>query len=164
MRDLTYEWKLQKTASYQKFKKVISRLKIHRGKKLDVLADKIHKEVFSEIHCLDCANCCSQIPPILNRTDVSRISKHLGLKEDQFYSQYVKVDEDGDTVMQKIPCPFLLEDHSCSIYEFRPRACREYPHTDQMEFSGNMKLHLKNVAFCPGVFHILSRIETRFLK
>ncbi len=35
------------------------------------------------------------------------------------------------------PCPFLGDDNYCSVYEARPKACREYPHTDRKNGAGH---------------------------
>jgi len=140
-------------------KEIVKRLHRKKGKQLDQLADEAHREVFSKIDCLDCAGCCSGIPPIVTKADVTRISKTFGMKPAAFEKQYLTVDEDGDTVMNTTPCPFLMDDRKCMIYDIRPKACRQFPHTDDQDFSKNMKLHVLNVAICPGVFHILRRLD-----
>ena len=159
MTDLIEQWKRQRAQEKKPQKKQVARLKRQKGKKLDNQANDLHEEVFSEINCLDCANCCTSIPPMLNRTDISRIAKHLSMKVGQFEAEYLRMDEDGDMVMKTTPCPFLLPDHACLIYEHRPRACREYPHTDQSTFSQHLRLHATNAQYCPAVFHILKRME-----
>ncbi|MBR9922947.1 MAG: YkgJ family cysteine cluster protein [Bacteroidetes bacterium] len=137
----------------------MKRLERAKGKTLDTLADQVHEEVFEELDCLDCAGCCSHIPPMLNRTDISRIAKTLGMGTAQFQEEYLRMDEDGDMVMKTTPCPFLQEDNTCLIYEDRPKACRQYPHTDNMEFSQRMPLHKTNANHCPAVFHIVERLN-----
>ncbi len=155
---LIQDWKNRRQTSKKQHRKLIDRLKREKSKKLNQLGDELHEEVFQEIDCLDCANCCTSIPPIVNRTDASRIAKHLGMKVTQFQNEYLHQDEDGDMVMNTSPCPFLQKDHTCLIYEFRPRACREYPHTDNFEFAEHFKLHKENMMYCPAVFHIVERI------
>jgi len=156
MSRLIESWKRKKdNTSYKKLKK---KLKRERGKSLDRFATEMDKAVFEEIDCLDCANCCKGIPPIVNKTDAQRIAKKLGLSTAAFSEKHLTVDEDGDTVMNQSPCPFLLEDNKCSIYEFRPKACREYPHT-ATDFSAHIDYHITNAAYCPATFHILERIE-----
>lgn len=58
-----------------------------KGKKLDELGDELHEVVFSELNCLDFANYCTPIPPIVNKTDSARIAKHLGMKQSEFKKQ-----------------------------------------------------------------------------
>ncbi len=134
-------------------------MKKTKDKSLNHQADELHEAVFEEIDCLDCANCCNSIPPIVNETDVRRAAKFLGMKAADFKEDYVRTDEDGDLVLNQSPCPFLMEDNACSIYEGRPKACKEYPHTDNHQFIKNLKLHLLNSFYCPAVFHILERLK-----
>lgn len=140
-------------------KKLLFRLNKSKNKKINQLADQLHEDVFNEIDCLECANCCKSIPPIINDLDLRRAAKFLGMKPTDFQEKYIRIDEDLDMVIKSSPCPFLEEDNSCFIYEGRPRACREYPHTDNYEFLKNLKLHLKNSEYCPAVYHILDRMR-----
>ena len=157
-RDLIQEWRNKKSNQKKAQKQFVRKLKRQPGKKLDQLGEDLHHEVFEQIDCLDCANCCTSIPPILNQADINRISKQLSMKTAEFQKTYLTTDEDGDTVMNTSPCPFLMEDHKCFIYEFRPKACRQYPHTNQFEFSQHLNLHAVNAQYCPAVFHILERM------
>ncbi len=161
MENLIQSWKQRSSNSRKAQKKFIRHLEQYRGKHLDTLADEIHEEVFSKVNCLDCANCCTSIPPIVNKTDTARIAKELGMKPAAFAEKYLTVDEDNDTVMNQSPCPFLLENNECFIYAFRPKACREYPHTNNREFSKNLSYHAPNAMYCPAVFYILEEMKKR---
>ena len=152
-------WEQNKNNNQKDNKRFIHKLRQHKGKRLDAFAGEVHDEVFSKLSCLDCANCCTSIPPIVNQTDTSRIAKHLGMKVGDFEKEYLKVDEDGDTVMNQTPCPFLQEDNYCLIYDVRPKACRQYPHTDAQQFSAEMNLHAQNALYCPAVYHILEAMK-----
>jgi len=143
-------------------KKLIKKLLRLKSKKLNEATKGLHNKIFKEIDCLDCANCCKSIPPIINETDSRRIAKHLGMKVTEFKNKYVKFDEDMDMVMNQSPCPFLQADNKCLIYEYRPKACREYPHTEDYEFTKQLKLHTINASYCPAVFHILEKLKTQF--
>jgi Fe-S-cluster containining protein len=52
-----------------------------------------------------------------------------------------------------------LEDNTCQIYEHRPKACREYPHTNRKNMQGIMALTQKNAVICPGVAQIMEKLE-----
>jgi Fe-S-cluster containining protein len=161
MSQLIEDWKRRKDKAANENREIVNRLQKRKGKQLDTLADEVHDAVFKKIDCLDCAGCCTGIPPIVTKADVGRISKDFGMSPLEFESKYLTVDEDGDTVMNATPCPFLLADNKCMIYDIRPRACRQYPHTNYMDFSKNMRLHLPNASVCPAVFHILREIDGR---
>lgn len=140
-------------------KTVVKRLLASDSRKLDQRVHALHEEVFETIDCLDCANCCRTLGPRILDTDIRRISSSLRMKPSAFVEQYLHLDEEGDYIFKSMPCPFLGNDSYCSIYEDRPKACREYPHTDQRRVYQVMNLTLKNSAVCPAVFEILERLR-----
>jgi Fe-S-cluster containining protein len=81
------------------------------------------------------------------------------MKTQQFITQYLRIDEENDYVLQTVPCTFLGEDNYCSIYDVRPKACREFPHTDRKKFQQISNLTLKNVAICPAAFNIVEAMK-----
>lgn len=129
---------------------------------LDLVMEKLHYETFERINCLDCANCCKTISPFLIDRDIQRIAKFLKIKPSEFVSRYLKEDEEGDFVFNNSPCPFLMDDNYCSIYEVRPRACREYPHTDRKRFVQILDLTLKNTSVCPAVFEMVEELHEEY--
>ena len=143
-------------------KKFLNRLARQKPKQLDQTVAQLHDEVFEEIDCLVCANCCKTTSPIFIDKDIDRIARHLGQRPADFVDQYLHLDEDGDYVLNEAPCAFLGEDNYCSIYEVRPRACREYPHTDRKNFHQILGLTLKNTAVCPAVFEVVKRLREHF--
>ena len=152
------DWNKRKESQKKAHQKLVGRLKRTKQKPLNDVAEELHLSAFKKIDCLDCANCCTSIPPMLNKGDVSRISKHLGMKVPQFENQYLQRDEDGDWVMNTTPCPFLASDNKCDIYDVRPRACQQYPHTDNYQFIENLNLQATNARHCPAVFFILEEM------
>jgi len=153
------QWKSLPPKRFKATDLIVKKMRSKRGLELDKKAEKLHNKVFSKIDCLDCANCCSSIPPIVTPTDVNRIAKHLNLSTQSFEDQYTIIDEDGDRVMNQAPCPFLEANNHCKIYDQRPKACRAYPHTDHLEFSKNLNLHATNARYCPAVYEILVRLD-----
>lgn len=119
----------------------------------------LHNEAFSQINCLDCANCCKNHSPTFKTTDIKRISKYLGLRESEFIETYLRMDEENDMVVKKSPCPFLAADNTCHIYDVRPSDCARYPYTDEDVFVKRKHLTLANSMVCPAVFHILEKIS-----
>jgi len=45
------------------------------------------------------------------------------------------------------------------VYEVRPKACREFPHTDRNRMHQILELTRKNVEVCPAVFDMVERIK-----
>jgi len=142
-------------------KKFFQKLKKRPPKKLDEVTLEIHEEVFATTNCMDCANCCKTTGPLFERKDIGRIAKYLCMKPAQFEANYLRVDEDNDWVLQSVPCPFLAEDNACSIYDVRPKACREFPHTDRPKIHQIAALTQKNIAVCPAAFSIVEKMKER---
>ena len=143
-------------------KKYFARLKKKNPKRLDLLMQELHEDEFSRTDCLTCANCCKTTSPIFTDKDVSRISKHLRMKEGQFIEQYLQRDEDDFMVLNSAPCTFLdASDNTCFIYDVRPKACSEYPHTNRKKFIQLTNLTLKNTEVCPAVFNIVEELKKK---
>lgn len=140
-------------------KKFFARLKKKTPKNLDAVMQQLHDEEFQQTDCLSCANCCKTTGPLFTDKDIERISKHFKMKPQQFIEAYLRIDEDNDYVLQSVPCSFLGADNYCSIYEVRPKACREFPHTDRKKFQQISNLTLKNVAICPAAFNIVEKMK-----
>lgn len=148
----------QKKKENQKFIKNLS-----RRKDVDALFHAQHEAAFAEIDCLDCANCCKTTSPIFRDVDIDRISKHLNMRPSSFTEKYLHIDEDQDWVLNQAPCPFLDSDNYCTIYEVRPKACRDYPHTDRKNMSQILELTYRNTLVCPAVSRMVEAIKKAIL-
>lgn len=142
----------------QKFYKALKKKKL---KNLDDLFHKAHEEVFKKTDCLSCGNCCKTTSPIFKNRDIKRISKNFRMKDSQFIDQYLFEDEDEDYVLKSSPCAFLGSDNYCSIYEIRPDACREFPHTNRRKMNQILPLTEKNTMVCPAVLEITEVLKTK---
>ncbi|MGJ8739174.1 YkgJ family cysteine cluster protein [Zobellia laminariae] len=140
-------------------RKFFAKLKKRPPKNLDYVMQELHEEEFQRTDCLECANCCKTTGPLFTKADVERISKHFRLKPQKFIEQYLRIDDENDYVLQEVPCTFLGADNYCSIYDVRPKACREFPHTDRKKFQQISNLTLKNVAICPAAFNIVEKMK-----
>ena len=144
-------------------KKFFDKLKKKTPKNLDYLMQDLHDNEFKKTNCLDCANCCKTTGPLFTTADVERISKHLKQKPQQFIDRYLRIDEENDYVLQTVPCTFLHIDNSCSIYDVRPKACREFPHTDRKKFQQINNLTLQNIAICPAAYNIVEAMKKKII-
>ena len=152
-------------------KKVRENQKAHRNffiklrkktpKNLDAVMEKLHDDEFKKSDCLQCANCCKTTSPIFTKKDIERISKSFRIKTRQFIDTYLNVDDDQDYVLKSSPCTFLADDNTCSIYDVRPKACQEYPHTNRKNFEKISELTLKNVSICPATFNIVEALRAK---
>ncbi len=142
-------------------KKFFKKLKGKPPKNLDYIMQELHEAEFERTDCLECANCCKTTGPLFTNADIERIAKHFRQKPQVFIEQHLRIDEDNDYVLQQVPCTFLGADNHCSIYDVRPKACREFPHTDRKKFQQISDLTLKNVAVCPAAFNIVEAMKER---
>ena len=142
-------------------KKYFDKLKKKTPKNLDYVMQDLHDAEFKKTDCLKCANCCKTTGPLFTDADIERVSKYLRQKPQQFIGQYLRIDEDKDYVLQSVPCAFLDNENACMIYDVRPKACREFPHTDRKKFQQITDLTLNNVAICPAAFNIVEEMKKK---
>ncbi|MBX9850502.1 MAG: YkgJ family cysteine cluster protein [Cytophagaceae bacterium] len=142
-------------------RKLFAKLKKTKPKNLDEVMSDLHHEAFANIDCLECANCCKTTSPIFYQKDIERLAHHFKIRPSEFIEKYLHIDEDKDYVLNAAPCPFLGADNYCSVYDARPTACREYPHTDRKRFYQILDLTLKNTAVCPAAYEIVERLKER---
>lgn len=158
MEDSLKKWKENSELNYSEN---LEFLKSLRGQsEWDKRASEAHIAVFEEVDCLSCANCCRTTPAIVDRSDAKRIAKYLGITPKNFIRKYLLEDFNGEMFIQRVPCTFLNEDNTCQVYDVRPKACREYPHTDQKDFNRRSKMNAKNTIVCPAAFEIVERLRT----
>lgn len=154
-KDLLTNWQKKSGERQKEYKKFL-----HRANKNKVLKQlpALNEEAFAKIDCLQCANCCKSYSPRFTPPDVKRISKHLDMKEGDFRDMYLRVDEEGDSVMKTMPCSFLGDDNYCSIYDVRPTDCARFPYMDDDFMLKRQPLALKNSTFCPITYYVIEKL------
>ena len=158
------QFKIQSRNKEQENKKFLSQLGKKDSRQVDDMFHSVHNEVFDEIDCLQCANCCKTTSPIFYPNDIERLAKSLRMKPGDFVEKYLRIDDENDYVLKSSPCPFLDGDNYCSVYGDRPKACREYPHTDRKKMVQITELTLKNTMVCPAVFEMVERLKHISIK
>ena len=148
----------------QENRKFLAGLRKKDARMVDDAFHSVHHEVFEEINCIECANCCKTTSPIFYPNDIDKVARALRLRPGDFIEKYLRVDEDGDYVLKSSPCPFLDFENHCTVYADRPRACREYPHTDRKKMVQITELTLKNTLVCPAVFEMVERLKLASIK
>lgn len=143
-------------------KKFLEKLKKQKPAHLDRTVQELNELAFEEIDCLQCANCCKGTGPLLLNKDIDRLAKEVKVRPAVFTENYLKIDEEGDYVFQAMPCPFLAEDNYCKVYEARPNACREYPHTQQRDQLQKLPITYLNSLICPAVAKIVEELKQTY--
>lgn len=121
-------------------------------------AEVLFNTYVNQHSCSDCANCCKTLGPRVNQNDIRKLAKYSGQRDIDFIDKYLMRDEDMDFVFKNIPCPFLQDDNLCSVYDARPKACREYPHIGSGDFYKSLNLHKKNYPYCPAVRFVIDKL------
>jgi Fe-S-cluster containining protein len=145
-------------------KKFLDRLKKQKPVDLDVVTNQLHKRAFERIDCMKCGNCCKTTSPMLRNKDIGILARHFHLRISEFTERYLRIDEDGDFVLKKTPCPFLGDENRCTVYDSRPTSCREYPHTQQKKIHQKLPITYVNSMICPAVAQIVEKLKIVYGK
>ena len=126
------------------------------------MMDKIDKEVWEEVHCLSCANCCKVMSPTYTPQDIKRISAHLGMKPKDLKEKWLYKDKkSGDWMNQTQPCQFLdLKTNMCTIYEVRPVDCADFPHFLKKPQKDYLYINKQNIEYCPASMLMIEKLKT----
>jgi Fe-S-cluster containining protein len=131
----------------------------HRWTKREVMELQVEltNEVWAEVDCRECANCCAAMQLQLTARDCAQAAKAAGMTSEAFRRQHTDKHHDGFWYLKAQPCLFLA-DKQCSIYEQRLSRCRGFPylHTNILD---NMAGTLEKAAYCPLVFNVLERMK-----
>jgi uncharacterized protein len=129
---------------------------------IDKMTAKIDVEVWQEVDCLTCANCCKRMTPTFTEKDLKRISNHFGETVQEFKTKWLKKERNGDWVNTTQPCQFLnLKDNKCSIYSVRPDDCAGFPHLKKKKFDDYAHVHKQNIDYCPATFKMVQKLIGR---
>ena len=127
---------------------------------LDKQFAALHKELFEEYNCGQCANCCREYSTVLEENEMIAISKFLGMTEEAFREKYIAQGEEGPEL--DTPCAFRQSDGQCRIESCRPRQCRDYPYTDKPGRLFCLYSILTSAEHCPVVYEILERLKKMY--
>lgn len=150
--------------NHEQIKRQLIHLAKFNTKNFDHVVAEFHDEAFADIDCMKCANCCRHLGPLMQQSDIKRVSKEIGMDVVEFVETQLRKDEDGDWVFRTTPCPLLNGDNSCSVYSKRPGACIDYPHTQERNIQRNLPRLAKNVLFCPAAVVVAEKIIDRYSK
>jgi uncharacterized protein len=127
---------------------------------LDKITAALEPEVWKEIDCLTCANCCKTMTPTYTTADIKRIAAHFKQTPQEFKDKWLMYEKkDKDWQNKKQPCQFLnLKDNKCSIYEIRPLDCSGFPHLPRKKMVDYMHVHKQNIEYCPATYKLVEKM------
>lgn len=139
----------------------LNRLKKDPPRNLQSIALKAGGNVWNEIDCLSCANCCKTMTPTYTNTDIKKIASYLRITTDEMKSKWLKKERaTGNWVNKTTPCQFLdLETNMCNVYEVRPADCSGFPHLTRKRFVDYLHVHRQNLDECPATFKLVEKMN-----
>jgi len=152
----------QKARHHKKtFRQFLTKIEKHPPRGLDTLTAALEPQVWKEVDCLTCANCCKTMTPTYTKTDIKRIAAHFKVTPKAFSDKWLKYDKkDNDWQNKTEPCQFLnLKDNKCSIYEVRPADCAGFPHLPKKKMVEYMHVHKQNIEFCPATYKLVEKMQ-----
>ena len=140
-------------------RRFLTRLEKKAPRGIEQLTARLEQEVWQEVDCLSCANCCKTMTPTFTPRDIKRIAAHFNQTPDEFRKKWLyKERGTGDWMNKKEPCQFLnLSDNKCSIYEIRPADCAGFPHLPK-KMKDYAHVHKQNVEYCPATYKIVEKM------
>ncbi len=144
-------------------KKFLGKIEKNPPKGLDKIAAQIDAEVWQEIDCLSCANCCKTMSPTFTAKDIKRIADHFDMTPKEFKEKWLYFEEeDGDWMNTKQPCQFLNKaNNMCSIYLVRPADCAGFPHLTKKKMVDYIHVHQQNISYCPATYKMVEKMQER---
>lgn len=144
---------------------VLTKIEKKPPRGLDQLAEKIDQEVWKEVGCLTCANCCKVMTPTFTTEDIKRIAPHFGQTPKEFRDQWLVKDKNEDWTNKINPCQFLdLKTNMCKIYEIRPADCSGFPHLAKKKMVDYIHVHKQNIEYCPATYAMLEKFDQLLFK
>jgi Fe-S-cluster containining protein len=142
------------------FTRFLRQLEKNPPRGLDNLTTKTNQQVWLEVDCLSCANCCKTMTPTYTLKDIRRISSHLGMSMAALQKKWLRKEKGtGDWLNRSTPCQFLdTTTNMCGIYDVRPADCAGFPHLTKRKMVEYMHVHKQNIDLCPATFKMVERM------
>ena len=139
----------------------LNRLKRDPPLKLQSIAIKAGSNVWNEIDCLSCANCCKTMTPTYTNADIKKIASYLQISTDEMKRRWLKKERGtGNWLNKTTPCQFLDQGtNMCNVYEVRPADCSGFPHLAKKKFVEYLHVHQQNLDDCPATFKMVERMN-----
>ena len=142
------------------YKRFLSHIEKKPPHRLDALATKVDEEVWKEVDCVSCANCCKVMSPTYTAKDLKRIADHLEMTVAAVKKKWLRKEKgSGDWLNKSTPCQFLdLNTNRCGIYDVRPADCAGFPHLPKKKMVEYMHVHKQNIELCPATFKMVEKM------
>ncbi len=137
-------------------------LKQQNQEAVDTIVHSLNETITPQIDCTQCGNCCKSLMINVTKEETVLLASHLQISETKLMDQYIEQSEQGQMIINTIPCHFL-KGSVCSIYEQRFTECREFPHLHKPHFTGRLFGTMQYYEICPIIFNVVEKLkETLF--
>jgi hypothetical protein len=121
-------------------------------------------EVQQHMDCTACANCCRHSVVSVSKPEIEDIARHLSASPEAVVRLYTIPDPDAPaarTMLNSRKGCVFLDGNLCTIYEARPRACRDFPHVavGTHSLGGRPSSLARWAALCPIIYNTLERYK-----
>lgn len=140
-------------------------LKVHlpqSNRELDATVHALAETVSAAIDCTTCAHCCQTLQITVTHDDSERLATRLGLSTEAFEERYTTLSGQQTRHFTQSPCAFLGDDLRCTVYEDRPKVCRDYPSLSKTHFRTRAWNVHESLAHCPIVFNVWDLLKRRY--
>ncbi len=124
----------------------------------------IAERIEAEFDCQSCANCCRETLVTVSASEVRVIGKYLSMDDAEVIRLYTVpgMEPSGDRVLRNEPngCVFL-DGSLCTIYEARPKVCRDFPHVHGTEdtLPHRMPAMIRRASVCPILYNAVEEFK-----
>lgn len=132
------------------------------NRELDATVHALAETVSAAIDCTTCAHCCRTLQITVTHDDSARLATRLGLSGEVFEERFTTLTAQQTRHITHSPCPFLGEDLRCTVYEDRPKVCRDYPSLGKTHFRTRARNILENTPHCPIIFNVWDQLKQRY--
>lgn len=142
-----------------RLRRFLSKVERDPPRLLDSYAVIADRQVWQEVNCLACSNCCRTMTPTYTFKDLQRIAGHFNMTISAFKQKWLYRNREGDWMNVNAPCQFLdRKTNLCSIYEIRPADCAGFPHLTKKKMTDYIHVHKQNVQHCPATFKMVEKL------
>ncbi|MFZ5430592.1 MAG: YkgJ family cysteine cluster protein [Bacteroidota bacterium] len=126
---------------------------------VDRKVHRLHREVTARINCLDCGNCCNSLMPRVEEEEIQFLAELDKVSIEDYTRDHLDEDKyEASLFIKSSPCRYL-DGKRCTIYDHRPKECREYPYTHRRRFVFRTLSMISNYSICPIVFNIIENLK-----
>jgi Fe-S-cluster containining protein len=127
---------------------------------IDEMVTALNLQIAPEIDCTTCGNCCKSLMIPVTETECMEVSARLHQSDTEFRNRYVETSQEGQMVINTIPCHFLKE-KKCTIYENRFAECRDFPHLHKPNFKSRIQGTLMHYGRCPIIYNVIESLKIK---